>query len=94
LTGLKNRISLGIALASGCLLLSEIPLRYDWAWVVGVLGLADSLHLKLGWLEGRLGSLEASLTYLKGRVDGLNDNLSATREEVSALCATRSNKPT
>ena len=89
---LRKRLSLSFFLGAVGILGAEIGIKQDWALVIGILGLAAGVYLKLGSLEGRMASVENSVHYLRNRMDGLAGELASTREEVSALCATRSSK--
>ena len=71
----------------------EMGLKADWAMILGLLGLASGVFLRIGSLEGRIARVEDSVSYIRSRLDNIDHRLSETREDISSLCATRSSRP-
>lgn len=71
----------------------ELGVRMDWALILGLLGIASGIFLRIGSLEGRLMRLEGAMQYFRSRLDQLDSRLASTREEL-ARCGIRSSEHT
>jgi len=85
-----NHVVFGLGVAS---LGIEMGLKADWAMILGLLGLASGVFLRIGSLEGRIARVEDSVSDTRSRLDRIDHRLSETREDISSLCATRSSRP-